>query len=171
VSRAVTIRAADLPRDLPDIERLCWAYRETLPGLRPDVARAVQQHYDPDSYSQLMQDLPVKQARPKGSILLADTGGTLVGCGMIQPLSDADAEIKRVYIDPLVQGKGVGESLTRALIEQARKDGYDCILLDTTRTSISSRKLYEKLGFSKRGPYAEMPEDIAALMVFCELVL
>jgi ribosomal protein S18 acetylase RimI-like enzyme len=167
----VRIRAAKLPRDLPQIERLCWAYRETLLGLGPDVARAVQHHYDPDSYAQLMKDLPVKHARPKGSILLADAGGTLVGCGMIQPLSDADAEIKRVYIDPLAQGKGVGESLTRALIEQARQDGYDRILLDTTRTSIPARKLYEKLGFSERGPYAEMPEDIAVLMAFYELVL
>ena len=167
----MTIRAADLPRDLPDIERLCWAYRETLLGLGPDVARAVEHHYDPDSYAQLMKDLPVKHARPKGCILLAENDEALVGCGMIQPLNDADAEIKRVYIAPSAQGKGAGEALTRALIDQTREDGYERILLDTTKTSTPARKLYEKLGFSQRGPYAEMPEDIAVLMVFYELGL
>lgn len=171
MNQAVTIRAANLPRDLPEIERLCWAYRDTLLGLGPDVAQAVQHHYDPDSYAQLMKDLPVKHARPKGSILLVEKDGTLIGCGMIQPLSDADAEIKRVYIDPTAQGMGVGENLTRALIDQAREDGYDRILLDTTNTSMPARKLYQKLGFSERGPYADMPEDIAALMVFYELRL
>lgn len=167
----VDIRAADFPRDLPVIQDLCREYREALLDLGGEVKRAVETLYHTDAWDSLMESLPAKHARPKGSILLVEINGTPVGCGMIQALNADDAELKRVFVQKTAQGCGAGEKLSRALIDQARADGFKRILLDTTKASKPARRLYEKIGFKERGPYAEMPEFVLPLMVFYELTL
>ena len=86
-------------------------------------------------------------------------------------MNEQYAEIKRVFVDVAAQGSGAGETLSRALIAQARSDGYRRILLDTTAVSTPACTLYEKLGFVARGPYTKMPEDVVDLFVFYELML
>jgi GNAT superfamily N-acetyltransferase len=171
MTRTFRIRAADMPRDLPTIQNLCTEYREELLGLGGEIKRAVETLYHAEAWDSLLAGLPEKHARPKGSILLIETEGMPFGCGMIQALSDDDAEIKRVFIQPSAQGKGAGEALSQALIEQAQADGYRRILLDTTKASRGARALYEKLGFKSRGPYADLPDFVLPLMVFYELKL
>lgn len=171
MTSAVDIRAADLSRDLAVIKGLCREYREALLELGGEVKRAVQTLYHPEGWDGLMESLPVKHARPKGSVLLVEIDANPVGCGMIQALSENDAEIKRGFIQKTAQGCGAGEKLSRALIDQARADGFKRILLDTTKASKPARRLYEKIGFKERGPYAEMPEFVLPLMVFYEFTL
>lgn len=165
---AVTVRAADLPRELPDVQRLCWDYRDYLTGFSDEMRVLTETFYPADAYADLMAALPVKHARPRGAILVADRDGTAVGCGMIQPLSDTDAEIKRVYMSPAARGTGAGHLLSQALVDQARADGYARVLLDTNREFAPARALYEKLGFRNRGPYAELPPGTEAHLVFYE---
>lgn len=167
----IVIRAADLPRDMEALTRLCWDYRAALLALDPEIEAVIDRFYPKDSYGALIASLPEKHARPKGTILLVELEGAAVGCGMIQPLNDDDAEIKRVFVDPGAQGKRLGEALSTALIAQAKQDGYKRILLDTTRVSHPARRLYEKLGFASRGPYSKMPADVVDLFVFFEMDL
>jgi GNAT superfamily N-acetyltransferase len=167
----MAIRVAAFPRDATDLERLCWAYRDSLAALGGDVARAIDRVYPVETYGALIAALPEKHARPKGSILLAVMDERPIGCGMIQALSNRDAELKRVFIDTAAQGTGAGLALSSALLAQARTDGYTRILLDTTRASAPARRLYEKLGFQPRGPYSEMPDDLLGAFVFYELNL
>ncbi|MFK7868025.1 MAG: GNAT family N-acetyltransferase [Roseobacter sp.] len=167
----LVMRAADLPRDMQTLTRLCWDYRAALLALGPEVEAVIDRFYPADSYDALIVSLPEKHARPKGTILIAELDGTAIGCAMIQPLNDDDAEIKRVFVDPAAQGNRTGEALSKALIAQAKEDGYRRILLDTTRASHPARRLYEKLGFVPRGPYAEIPDDVVDLFVFFEMNL
>ncbi|MEM1351967.1 MAG: GNAT family N-acetyltransferase [Pseudomonadota bacterium] len=165
------IRHAEFPRDMPELTRLCHAYRAQFATLGPEVVRAIDTFYPLETYDALIASLPEKHARPKGCIVVVEAGDVLLGCGMIQPINDADAEIKRVFIDPVAQGTGVGARLSQMLIDQARADGYARILLDTTRVSTPAQRLYEKLGFAARGPYAEMPDDMENVLVYYEMKL
>lgn len=153
------------------LAELCWAYRAGLCDLGERVAEIVERFYPAATFGTLIADLPRMHARPKGSILLVETGQTVVGCGMLHPLNAADAEMKRVFIDTSVQGRGAGKTLSQALITQARVDGYRRILLDTTRLSTAARGLYAHMGFEERGPYAEIPADVLDTLVFYELKL
>lgn len=167
----VAVHIAQFPRDMDVLTRLCWAYRAHLATLTEDVAGAIDRFYPEDSYANMISQLPEKHARPKGSILLAWQGDTAIGCGMIQRLSDTDAEIKRVYIQEDAQGLGAGKRMSQALIDQARSDGYQRIVLDTTRVSTPARRLYESLGFVARGPYTDFPPDLLDAFVFYERAL
>jgi ribosomal protein S18 acetylase RimI-like enzyme len=43
--------------------------------------------------------------------------------------------------------------------------------MDTGRALTAAQALYDRLGFRRRGPYQEMPEEIARLLVFYEMPL
>ncbi|WP_298912465.1 GNAT family N-acetyltransferase [uncultured Roseobacter sp.] len=167
----ISIRAADMPRDLPAVQSLCWAYRDYLLNFNPNMRKLASVFYPEDAYRTLMADLPVKHARPKGIIFLAERDSVPVGCGMSHPLNGSDTEIKRVFVTDAARGSGAGKMVSQALIDQARADGYARILLDTNKEFEGARKLYEKLGFVERGPYSELPPGTEASLVFYEFIL
>lgn len=167
----VRVRTAELPRDLPAVQRLCWDYRDYLVSFSDEMRVLTEAFYPADAYADLMAALPVKHARPRGAILLVEKDGTAVGCGMTQPLGNGDAEIKRVYISPAARGTGAGQLLSQALVDQARADGYTRVLLDTNKEFAPARALYEKLGFRNRGPYSQVPPGTEDHLAFYELTL
>jgi GNAT superfamily N-acetyltransferase len=74
-----------------------------------------------------------------GTTLVAFLDGALTGTGTL-----VDGEIKRVFVDPERQGRGIGRGLMERLIEQARAEGRSTATLDA---SLDSRGVYEHLGF------------------------
>ncbi len=171
MTQPVAIRAAEAPRDFEAVRQLCWEYRDYLRDFDENMRQIVEVFYPIDAYGALMDSLPVKHARPKGIVLLAEQDSVPKGCGMYHPLNPEECEIKRVFVRSDLRGGGAGEKLSRALIEQAREDGYSRILLDTNASFAGARKLYEKLGFQQRGPYSDIPAETLPFLVFYELSL
>lgn len=167
----LSVRAATSAADLDAVRSLCWEYRDYLVNFDPKHRPMMETFYPEDAYVALMHDLPQKHARPRGVILLAELDGRPVGCGMTHPLNDQDAEIKRVFIRAEARGTGAGQALSQALIDQARADGYARVLLDTSADFKGAQRLYERLGFQARGPYAPLPPGTADKLVFYELTL
>ncbi len=153
------------------VRELCWAYRDFLVSQGGRDAEAVLHFYGDDVYRDLMQDLPRLHARPGGSMKLAMKDGAAVGCGMSYGFAPGVTEIKRVYLRPEARGLGAGEMMMRALIDQARADGYERIYMDTGRKLEAACALYDRLGFQRRGPYQDIPEDLLDLLVFYEMAL
>src|SRR5215471_9565079 len=50
-----------------------------------------------------------------GAFLIAYLDDLAVGCGAVRRLDEAVAELKRMYVDPSVRGRGVGRCLLEAL--------------------------------------------------------
>ena len=167
----LTVRQVSEPADLDAVRALCWEYRDYLLNFSDEVREAVSFTYQKETYAALLDVLADKHARPKGIILLAELDGVPVGCGMYHRIGEGDAEIKRVYVRDAARGTGAGLTLSRALIDKARADGYQRILLDTSRQFVHAQKLYEKLGFQARGPYSELPPGYEKFLVFYEITL
>lgn len=166
------VRVAEMPRDLDVVQKLCWEYRDYLLNFSEELRKTAETFYPYDAYAALMEQLPVKHRRPRGAILLIERNGDEpFGCGMIQPLSESDAEVKRVFMRADQRRSGAGQQLSAALIKQARSDGYQRLLLDTSVQFVAAQRLYEKLGFKSRGPYSELPPGTQEHLVFYELEL
>lgn len=168
---APVVRLADLPRDWPAIERMCWDYRDYLCALPGEVGAVARSEFNEQNWRDMLNTLSGLHSRPRGAVLLAELDGHPVGCGMVHPLSSQDAEFKRVYVAQSARGTGLGRALTQELIDRARKDGYSRVLLDTTIESRAAARLYEKMGFQARGPYADLPETLEKVLLFYELYL
>ena len=165
------IREAKTAEDIAAVRTLCWAYRDHLIAHSPEQRDIIELFYPEDAYSALMDHLEQEHARPDGIILLAEKDGAAVGCGMSHRLSPTTVELKRIYVDDTARGTGLGRALCERLIAQARTDGYQTVLLDTSQKLTSARALYAALGFKERGPYQPVPEIALPLLCFYELSL
>ena len=65
--------------------------------------------------------------------------------------------MKRLYVRPAYRGSGLGRLLAERVLDAARQEGYDSILLDTLSDMESARALYEDLGFEEVPPYYHNP--------------
>lgn len=168
----ITLREAVTAADLNAVRQLCWAYHDFLLHNSPIDRDITETFYPRPKYEALMADLPQIHARPQGIMLLAEDGtGSPIGCGMSQDLGDGMSEIKRVFVTDAARGKGVARHICAALIDQARADGFDKVVLDTSKQLTAAQTLYDRLGFARRGPYQPIPEDILPQLMFYELPL
>lgn len=105
--------------------------------------------------------LPGDYAAPRGHLLLAQVDGASAGCCALRPLDAADypnaSEMKRLYVRKAFRGFGLGRELAEAMLDQARRAGYACVLLDTLDGMESARALYTDLGFEEIPPYYHNP--------------
>lgn len=86
-----------------------------------------------------------------------------VACGAIRKYDDLSVELKRVFVMPEYQGKGIGTELVLKLENWAKELGYLNMILETGMILKEACALYQKLGYEaipNYGPYVNMPESL-----------
>ncbi len=97
----------------------------------------------------------------QGAFLVAYLDGAAVGCGAVRRLDGETAEIKRMYVNPLVRGRGIGRALVEALEREARLSGVTRVVLETGTRLPRAIKLYEAMGYTRIplfGEYLSSPD-------------
>ncbi len=116
------------------------------------------------SFKHELESLPGKYALPLGRIYIADYNGIIAGCVALSHLEKTSCEMKRLYVREQYRGKGIGESLAKQVINDAKSLGYSLMYLDTLTNLKYAVKLYKKLGFSETKPYYNNPLDNVVYM-------
>lgn len=91
--------------------------------------------------------------------------GELLGYGGIK--GDVDADLMTVGIRPQARGRGLGRSLTRALLQVGREAGMERVFLEVRISNRAARRLYESEGFEPVGQvkqYYRHPTEDAVVM-------
>jgi GNAT superfamily N-acetyltransferase len=145
---AVRLTVARDPPDLDLARTLFREYADTL-GFGLDF----------QGFDEELAALPGEYAEPRGTIVLAHVGEAVAGCVALRPLpDDPDAcEMKRMYVRPLFQGKGLGRKLGERILADARARGYRVMRLDTIDTMTAAIALYRDLGFRTIPAYRYNP--------------
>lgn len=76
-------------------------------------------------------------------------------------LDEDTAELKRMYVDPQVRGRGIGRALLEALEREARALGVTTVVLETGTRLAPAIKMYEAAGYvciPLFGEYLSPPE-------------
>lgn len=86
---------------------------------------------------------------------VAETGGSIVGCGALHVLWADLAELRTIATDPAHRGRGIGGTVCRGLAEEAARLGVTRLFVLTFEVSFFSALGYEPIGELDLGPEAE----------------
>lgn len=133
-------------------------YVNEVKGLITEYYRSLERDLTfQDIYTELA-DLPAKYSPPEGRLLCALTNeGEVIGCIAYHRHSDVRCEMKRLYVRPEFRELKAGRKLIEAILELAKADGYEEMVLDTIKPLQSAVHLYQKYGFEECEPYYNNP--------------
>jgi GNAT superfamily N-acetyltransferase len=104
---------------------------------------------------------PDEVAEGRGAFLVAYADGRAVGCGAVRKLDARTAEIKRMYVERGLRGRGIGRAVLDALEREARALGVRRVVLETGIRQHAAIALYERAGYSGIEPYGEYASSTA----------
>ena len=104
-----------------------------------------------------MAELPGRYSPPDGRLLIAKWSGRVAGCVAMKRLGPDVCEMKRFYVRSGFRGKGIGQAVAKAILDESRIAGYSCMRLDTVPSMQSAIRIYEALGFKDIEPYVYNP--------------
>lgn len=71
----------------------------------------------------------------------------LLAMGALRRSGEASAEVKRMRVHPVAQGRGYGRQVLVALEARAAELGFTLLHLDTSTLQIPAQRLYESTGY------------------------
>ena len=86
-----------------------------------------------------------------------------VACGCFIHFDAERAEVKRVFVDPIMRGRGLANIIMQRLEDWAKSLGYKELILETGYQQASAIRLYEKLGYQRipnYGFYTAVKESV-----------
>ena len=86
-------------------------------------------------------------------LIVVEPGGEVVGTAAVRRLSPGVGELKRMWIRPAHQGRGLGRPLLDACLAEARGLGFRVLRLDSERRLAAAVHLYRNAGFTEIADY------------------
>lgn len=76
----------------------------------------------------------------------------IVGSYGLYPLSSTTCELRKMYLTPAYQGKGLGRLMMDDALSEARQRRFKEVVLETNSVLDKASRLYRKYGFKKYQP-------------------
>lgn len=96
-------------------------------------------------------------------VVVAYRDGIPVGCGAIKSFNETSAEVKRMFVQPMLRGKGLAGQILEELEIWSRELGFTSTILETAIDMPSAIRLYTKSGYVQipnYEPYVGMKRSV-----------
>ena len=100
-----------------------------------------------------------QMAEPSTTLFVARDDGAAVACGALKRHDGAIGEVKRMYTRPSHRGRKIGASIVERIEALARQEGLTRLVLETGDRHPAAWAVYERAGFTRRGPVLDYPES------------
>lgn len=104
---------------------------------------------DPKIIREDIRDIEGVYKPPRSIFLIGLEAGQVIATGGLKEVSQEEAELKRLFIKTAYRRKGLGSAMLQRLINFAKKQGFQRVVLNTLRTNIPSIELYKKHDFKE----------------------
>ena len=106
---------------------------------------------------------PAQVAPGLGTFVMARMDGRPVGCGAVRLLDPTTVEVKRMYVEPEMRGRGVAKQILAHLEGAGRELGARRAVLETGLYQDEAIGLYRRAGYREVdcwGEYATSPTSV-----------
>jgi GNAT superfamily N-acetyltransferase len=96
---------------------------------------------------------------PRGAFFVIREGGRVVGSVGADRVDARTGELHRLYLDPHLRGRGLGEALVEIVLDCCRAQRLVRLVLWSDTRFEHAHRLYERKGFRRTGE-RELPGDV-----------
>jgi len=130
-------------------------FTETFGHLYPadDLEAFLEDAHHPGLYAYAVDE-------PRHGVWIAEVDGRPVGYALAGPCTlphpeatDAEGELKRLYLLREAQGRGLGPEMLRTTVEWMEREGPGRLWVGVWSENYGAQRLYASFGFSKVGEY------------------
>jgi putative acetyltransferase len=93
------------------------------------------------------------------TLFVARVDGRAVGIGALRRHGNGVGEVKRMYVRPELQGRGIGGRILAEIEARALADGITRLVLETGDRHPAAWRVYERSGFVRCGPVLDYPDS------------
>lgn len=149
------------------------AARDAELGFVGDLTlRAYLDHVGPGSYREKLRDAADRAKRAE--LLVAADDDEVLGTITIARYGEdynnlggpGEMEFRMLAVEPGALRRGVGKTLVQAVIDRARVEGYERVVLSTQDSMTAAHRLYDSLGFRRTPQRDWEPEPGLRLLTF-----
>jgi GNAT superfamily N-acetyltransferase len=83
----------------------------------------------------------------KNAFWVVDRQGAIIGCFGIESHSEADTELRRMYLDREFRGTGLANRMLQCAEQQARSLGFRMMLVSTAEIQKAADRFYRRSGY------------------------
>lgn len=145
-----------------------YAYIDEVKQLMIQYMKELNRDLSFQDFDNELNHLSQKYSQQGGCLLVAKDQQKVIGCIAFHPFTKDICEMKRLYVLKEYRKQKIGYRLVEALIEEARKQNYRTMVLDTIKPLKSAIALYQRFGFKETKPYYDNPMDD---VIYMELTL
>ena len=121
--------------------------REAVWRLHNEALDEVGAHLGNGPWDDDLHEIEAAYLEAGGEFLVGVLDGRVVAMGALRRISPGEAEVKRMRVEPALQGRGHGQALLDALHRRAAELGCSTLRLDTALRQRAARSLYERNGY------------------------
>lgn len=96
---------------------------------------------------------------PHGAFFVVRQPDRIVGSVGVDRVDGNTAELHRLYLEPSVRGRGLGDALVETVLDWCRGNGITRVVLWSDTRFEHAHRLYLRRGFRQTGE-RELPEDV-----------
>ena len=101
----------------------------------------------PDSTDQDLLNIPGSYVAAGGTFRVLEIQGRPAGTYGLHNEGAGIAELRKMYLDPVYKGRGLGKMLLEDALAMARQLGFRTIILESNSNLVEAAALYRKFGF------------------------
>jgi len=101
---------------------------------------------------------------PSIQFFVAKDAGKIIGTAALANKGDY-GELKSMFVDESARGTGTASKLLDHIEQAAREQGLQMLRLETGDKLHAAHRLYEKHGFTTRGPFGDYRDDPVSLFM------
>ncbi|MGB3496487.1 MAG: GNAT family N-acetyltransferase [Elainellaceae cyanobacterium] len=167
----ISVITPESDAQLDQVRGLIHEFVDWLRQHHPDHLHVINEYFEGSEFKHELDTLPGRYSAPEGCLLLALDDNQPAGCIAFRKLDEHICEMKRLFVPVQFQRRGIGQTLTKMLIQKAREIGYSKMRLDTGIFQSEAQELYKKLGFRGIEPYYSPSKTLEDGLIFMELDL
>jgi len=154
--------------------------RPARPDELPEVGRLTVSAYQASGiaagngpYAQKLADAEVR-SREAELLVAVDADSSVLGTVTIAPpgspwvqvAGPGELEFRMLAVSPAARGRGVGEALTRAVLDRAGELGLRSVVMSSSSEMLTAHRLYERLGFHRTPDLDWQPSPQTRLLTY-----